>query len=144
MATMRCLALTGLLLVGCGAGGSIDGEMSARVDEYEAEWTMTPTRCVSGEHAGFFGVDLIAGDDQDTLVRLVQDPIEGASFGMNVPGTDRALFIDASAGCELFDVEVVRENSRVNNYWNVTGHALIDCVSAGLELHVDVSFSGCH
>lgn len=141
---MRGGILGVMVLAGCGVSGSIDGSVTARVDEFDAAWTMTPTRCVSGEHAGFFGVDLLAGDDQDTLVRVVQDPIAGASFGTNVPGTDRAVFIDAEAGCELFEVEVARENSRVNNYWNVTGHALIDCVSAGLELHVDVSFSGCH
>ena len=132
------------MLCGCGVSSSIDGMLAAEVDAPATKWTMTPTRCVSGEHAGFFGVDLLAGEDQDTLVRVVQDPITGASFGTNVPGTDRSVFVDAEAGCELFDVEVARENSRVNSYWNVTGHALIDCVSAGLELHVDVSFSGCH
>lgn len=133
-----------VLLAGCEAGGSIDGMLSAQVDAFDATWTMTPTRCVSGEHAGFFGVDLIAGDDQDTLVRVVQDPIEGASFGMNVPGTEMSLFLNAGADCELFDVEVVRENSQVNNYWNVTGHALIDCSTRELELHADISFAGCH
>jgi len=133
-----------VLLAGCGAGGSIDGMLSAQVDVFDATWKMTPTRCVSGEHAGFFGVDLLAGDDQDTLVRVVQDPIEGASFGMNVPGTEHSLFLDAGAGCELFDVEVVRESSRVNNYWNVSGHALIDCSTREIELHADISFAGCH
>lgn len=132
-----------VVLAACGSGGAVDGEMSAKVDEFDAAWTVKPTRCVSGEHAGFFGVDLLAGDDQGTLLRVVKDPIEGVSFGMNVPGTDRALFLDGT-GCELFDVDVVRESSRVNNYWNVTGHALIDCSTRELELHVDIGFAGCH
>jgi hypothetical protein len=133
-----------MLVLGCGISSSIDGSVSAEIDEFDAMWTMTPTRCVSGEHAGFFGVDLIAGDDAETLVRVVQDPITGASFLTNVPGTDRSVVVDASAGCELFDVEVVRENSRVNNYWNVAGHALLECASPGFSLRVDLNFSGCH
>lgn len=134
-----------VVLAGCGgAGGSVHGTLSAEIDEFAAKWTMTPTRCVSGEHAGFFGVDLIDGDDQDTLVRVVQDPVEGASVGTNVPGADKAVFLGAGDGCEVFEVEVVRENSRVNNYWNVSGHAVVDCSLDGLELHVDIGFSGCH
>ncbi len=146
VAPMRA-GLVGLViagLCGCGVSGSIDGMLSAEVDVPATKWTMTPTRCVSGEHAGFFGVDLIAGDDEDTLVRVLHDPIDGYAFGTNIPGTEQSLFIDAAAGCELFDVALAREDSRVNNYWNMTGHALIDCSLRELELHVDISFSGCH
>lgn len=143
---MRCGAVVLAVLVGCGGGGgdNIDGSVSADIDEYDARWTMTPTRCVSGEHQGFFGVDLLQGDDQTTLLRVLLDPVDGYSLGTNVPGEDVALFIDASAGCETFDLEVVRQNSRFNGYWNVEGHALVDCSLPGFELHVDVSFVDCH
>jgi hypothetical protein len=138
-------AVSVLVILGaCGGGDPVDGAVDVEIAEYDAAWSMTPSRCVSGEHQGFLGVDLLEGDDAATLVRLVIDPVEGASFGTNVPGTDRSVFIDAGAGCELFDVAVARQNSRFNNYWNVAGHALVDCSLPGLELHAELQFSGCH
>ena len=144
---MRCVAVVLAVLVGCGGGGggdNIDGSVDADIDEYDARWMMTPTRCVSGEHQGFFGVDLLQGDDQSTLLRVLLDPVEGYSLGTNVPGEDVALFIDANTGCETFDLAAVRQNSRFNGYWNVEGHAVVDCSLPGFELHADISFVDCH
>lgn len=130
----------------CGGlgGGSVDGTMTAKLAELDARWTVTPTACASGEHQGFFGVDLIEGDREDALVRVLLDPKDGYSLGINIPGEDMALFLGADAGCEVFDLEVAREGSRVNEYWNVGGHALVDCTGPGIDLHVDLVFSGCH
>lgn len=128
-----------------GLGGSeIDGTMSAELAEYDASWTVTPNRCLSGEHQGFFGVDLLEGDREDALLRVLLDPVEGYSLGFNIPGEELALFLDADSGCELFDLEVARQSSRVNEYWNVEGHVLVDCVGPGIDLHIDVVFAGCH
>lgn len=146
------LRLASLLLLGCGSNGgvfgsSVDGTVEAAVDDGEdiqAKWHVSPNACYSGERAQFFGVDLTHDDDQETLVRIAQDPIEGFRVGTNVPGEDIAIFVQQSDGCDTFDVEVVRTNTRVNNIWAVEGHAVVDCELPGLSFHVDVNFSGCH
>lgn len=145
---MRWMLAGMLLLVGCGENGlfgsEVDGKVAAAVAEFKTKWEMTPTACYSGERAGFFGVDLAENDDQETLVRIVSDPIDGFSVGTNVPRQDVAVFVSAADGCETFDVDVVRTNTRVNNIWAVDGHALVDCDLPGLSFHVDVNFAGCH
>jgi hypothetical protein len=138
-----------LLLTGCGGdglglGSSVDGQVLGAIEEFKAKWTMSPTACYSGERASFLGVDLIEGEDEDTLVRIVSDPVDGYSVGTNIPGEDASLFVSAADMCETFDVEVTRTNTRVNNIWNVEGHAVVDCVAPGLTFRVDVNFSGCH
>lgn len=141
--------LAGLFLVGCGGSGGlfgseVDGTVAAAVAEFKTKWHMTPTACYSGERAGFFGVDLAQDDDPETLVRIVSDPIDGFSVGTNVPRQDVAVFVSAADGCETFDVDVVRTNTRVNNIWAVDGHAVVDCELPGLSFHADVNFAGCH
>lgn len=151
-ATARVMAASvGLIVLtmacglgGVGGGGDIDGTMTAELAAFKASWTVTPTICGSGEHQGFFGVDLVEGDREDALIRVLLDPKDGYSLGINIPGEDMALFLGPDAGCEVFDLEVARESSRVNDYWNVGGHALVDCSGPGIELHVDLVFSGCH
>lgn len=145
MAMMMLAPVGSTAACGLGDGGSdIDGTMTAELAAYKASWTVTPTACGSGEHQGFFGVDLIEGDREDALIRVLLDPKDGYSLGINIPGEDMALFLGPDAGCELFDLELARESSRVNDYWNVGGHALVDCAGPGIELHVDLVFSGCH
>jgi hypothetical protein len=139
----RALVLV-VMLGGCGGGDPVDGSVEVEIDMYDAAWTMTPTRCASGEHQGFLGVDMLEGDDETRLLRVVLDPVDGYSLGTNVPGTENAVFIDASAGCEVFDLEVARQNSRYNNYWNVAGHVVVDCSLPGFEMHADIAFAGCH
>lgn len=122
----------------------LDGALAVTRSEY-GEWSMTPTRCASGEHQGFFGVDLIEGDDASTLVRLVLDPVDGYSLVMNVPGEELSLEISApAAACELFDLYIEREPSRVNNITNVRGHVLVSCEAADIALEADLSFEHCH
>lgn len=141
---MRRLLLV-LLVTGCGATSSeLDGSLDVTRSEY-GSWSMVPTRCSSGEHQGFFGVDLIDGDDTSSLVRLVLDPIDGYSLVMNVPGEDLSLAIAApAASCEMFDLLVERQSSRVNDIQNVRGHILVRCDVADIELDADLQFSNCH
>jgi len=145
----RAIGLGLFMTFGCGGSGGlfgshVEGTVEAAVPQFKAQWHMTPTDCYSGERAGFFGVDLAHEQDQDTLVRIVSDPIDGFSVGTNVPGEDVAVFVSAADDCETFDVDVVRTNTRVNNIWAVEGHAVVDCDLPGLSFHVDVNFSGCH
>lgn len=142
---MRCGWLAAVVaLFGCGFNSSVAGTVEAEVAEFDAKWQAAPDACYSGERGGFFGVDLVDGGDEHTQVRVVRDPIDGYSVGTNVPGTDKAVFVAATDGCETFDVEVVRTNTRVNDIWNVEGHVLVDCALPGLVLRVDVNFAACH
>jgi hypothetical protein len=131
-------------LVGCGISNSVEGTVEAEVPEFEAKWTVAPNACYSGERAGFFGVDLVRDGDESTQVRIVSDPVDGYSVGTNIPRTDVSAFVSAADGCETFDVDVVRTDTRINNIWNVEGHALVDCVLPGFTFHVDVNFANCH
>lgn len=130
--------------VGCGLEGAVDGTVEAEVAEFDAKWHVSPNECRSGEPGGFLGVDLVRDGDEETLVRVVADPVDGYQVGTNIPGTDRAVFVSAADMCEVFDVDVVRTSTRINNIWNVEGHAIVDCVLPGLTLRVDINFSGCH
>lgn len=133
-----------LLSSGCGVADAIDGSVDAAIAEFEAEWSMTPDVCGSGEHQGFFGVDLGEGTDTSTLVRVLLDPKTGYTVGTNVPETNVSYWLDADDGCEVFDVEVVRQNSRVNNIWNLAGHAIVECQLPGVDIHMDLEFGNCH
>lgn len=104
---------------------------------------MSPTTCASGERRQFFGVDLLENGDGASGVRIVDDPVDGYSFAMNVPGHDLALVITPATECEVFDVLVQRGNVRVNDIWAVEGHAILECRFPDLEVIADLRFSGC-
>ena len=104
---------------------------------------MSPTTCASGERRQFFGVDLTERGDGASGVRIVDDPVDGYSFAMNVPGHDLALVITPATDCEVFDVLVQRGNVRVNDIWAVEGHAILECRFPDLEVIADLRFSGC-
>lgn len=140
----RTLLALSLLLAcggGGGGGGGIGGTLTVRSDLY-GEWTMTPDDCFSGERQLFFGADIVGGDDSD-LVRIVLDPLEGYALAMNVPGEDVAIVLREDDGCERFDLDLSRGNTRVNNIWEIAGHARVTCRFAELEVSADLSFSGC-
>lgn len=146
---MRGRLLILLTAIGCGGSGGVfgshvEGAVEADIPQFDAKWKMTPNACYSGERAGFFGVDLLEDGDQDTLVRIASDPINGYRVATNVPGADKSVYVSAEDGCQTLDVDVVRTNTRVNNIWDVEGHAVVDCELPGLSLHIDVNYSGCH
>lgn len=125
-------------------GDDLGGRLSVRSDEY-GSWIMSPTTCFSGEHQQFFGVDLTEDGDVDRGVRIVLDPVDGYTLLMNIPGRDLALVLAEPAGeCAVFDLDVTRTNVRVNEIWEVEGHALVECRAPGLEIDADLEFVGCH
>lgn len=137
--------LVGLLLCGplaCGSGDDLGGELSVDSEEY-GSWTMSPTTCFSGEHRQFFGVDLTQNGDNGSGVRIVDDPVDGYSLAMNIPGEDLALIVTAASECEVFDLHVERGNTRINNIWAIQGHATVECRAPGLEIVADLHFAGC-
>lgn len=136
-------SLAVLALVACVSGDTgLAGELSVRSDG-DGAWTIAPDDCASGERQAFFGVDLIEGGDGERAVRIVLDPIDGYHLLMNVPGQDFALVLAEDDPCERFDLHVERTHTRVNNIWEVRGHALVTCRLPGLEVDADLSFSAC-
>lgn len=130
-------------LSACGSSDKIGGELSVD-SEMHGSWSMSPTTCISGQNQQFLGVDLIEGDDEEHMVRIVDDPLQGYSLGMNVPGQDFSLVIRAPASeCEVFDLLVERGNTRINGIWAMQGHANIECHTEGLDIVADLHFSGC-
>ncbi len=139
---MRRTSLLLLALAGCVSGETgLGGELSVTSREH-GSWSVAPDDCFSGERQGFFGVDLLEDDDEARIVRIVLDPIDGYVLKLNVPERDYALVIGAD-GCARWDLLVERTNTRVNNVWEVRGHANITCDLPDLEIHADLSFSAC-
>ena len=136
-----------LSVVGIGCLGSLESLVEGTVEVETAEfdaWRYSPDRCFSGEPLQFFGVDLIDGEPEiGRITRIVQDPVEGFSVAINVPGEDIALVFTGD-GCERFEIEIMRENSRVNEIWNMSGFADIQCETPGVRLDIDASFENCH
>lgn len=143
---MRRAWLLACVLAACGdgilGGAALSGQLAVRSDVH-GTWRMAPTACGSGEHLSFFGVDLLEDGDEETLVRIVLDPLAGFRVALNVPGEDIALILD-EGDCETFDVDVTRTNTRVNEIWQVDGHALLACHRSDLDVDADLRFSGCH
>lgn len=143
----RRFLVVAVLASGCSGGifgSNVDGKVDGEVPELKAKWSMSPTECYSGQRVSFFGVDLYQNDDDDSMVRLVSDPIDGMFVIANVPRTRQAVILSANDGCETFDVDFVRTNTSVNDIYNIEGFAVIDCELPGRSLHVDVNFAGCH
>lgn len=134
-------AFAALVLVSCVSGDTgLDGQLSVRSDA-DGEWSVAPDDCASGERQGFFGVDLVEDDDGGRAVRIVLDPIDGYHLLMNVPGKDYALVLSEADPCARFDLHVERTNTRINNIWEVRGHALVTCNLPGLEVDADLQFA---
>jgi hypothetical protein len=137
----------GLSLLGCLSACVPDEKLSGTLTVDHAiygSWTMSPTVCVSGQHEQFFGVDLTEDGDVGSGVRILDDPIEGYSLGMNIPGEDKALVLRAPAKeCAVFDIHLERGNTRINDIWTMQGHANIECRLVGVEIVADLRFSDC-
>lgn len=140
---MRRASLLLFALVACVSGETgLGGELAVTSREH-GSWSVAPDDCFSGERQGFFGVDLLEGDDQGRIVRIVLDPIDGYVLKMNAPERDYALVVGPDDGCARWDFLVERTNTRVNNVWEVRGHANVTCDLPDLEIHADLSFSAC-
>jgi hypothetical protein len=141
------LRLFGLVVVvsrsSCALEGIVSGEVAVETRE-EGAWTYRPDRCFSGERQSFFGVDLVEGDAlAGRITRIVDEPVEGARVVVNVPDAEIARVFDGE-GCARFDVVIERQNSRVNEIWDIDGYADILCEERGGALRMNVVFESCH
>ncbi|MCA9690298.1 MAG: hypothetical protein KC636_11860 [Myxococcales bacterium] len=148
LARGRFVLLTALMILSFGSciaptSSTVSGELTVKSDEF-GEWRYAPTRCYSGEPGGFFGVDLIEGPEgSDRIVRVVEDPIDGAALRINVPGEELSLVVEQD-GCRDWDVQLDRTNTRVNYVWNMDGHVEVSCAGEGVTIDASLAFVGCH
>ena len=113
------------------------------VDKSEVgSWTMQVTTCQSGEHTGFYGVDL-AEPSGRIGVRLARDPVRGFAVLLRAPDSDKAGTLTAET-CKGLAVEVRRTNTTVNTIRLLDGEATFDCdLPGGGHARLHATFTGC-
>ena len=107
--------------------------------------TFTPVKCRSGQRESFRGVILI--DDADrVLIRVVEDPVQGALVNVRKPDScrgSRCEFVRFDRqGCAVFDFYLENTNTTVNDIRVVEGHLKLDCVfkDTGGTVKADLKF----
>ena len=93
--------------------------------------------CRSGQASGFTGVDLVQSDG--TKLRLVSQPNGKASAHLFAAGSATSIEIGA---CGPLSVE--RQNSQINDIYNVKGTATLSCTANGHSVAGSVTFENCH
>ncbi len=131
-------------LLGGGCSNELQGALTADYKAGGKQWTTTPDECASGQRQGFFGVDMRAGQSDDTLIRVILDPKDGPILKVNVPGGSQGITLKQGPTCSRFDVHVERQSSTINDITNVRGHVRVDCEDAELKLGADLTFANCH
>jgi hypothetical protein len=128
--TRRAPARTGvaaglaLALASC-FHGSIDGTFRANGGPGHA-WELTPDRCTSGEHSGYFGADLYrAREGDDTEIVVIKD---GGGYRVlaRAPNTGTMVVL-TPADCTTFDAGVDYNGVSVNDIPGVAGFVRLDC-----------------
>jgi hypothetical protein len=124
-------------------GSEVRGRLDAAGPALGGDWALDPGRCSSGQHMHFYGVDIVDRVDPIKILRLLEDPVQGRIVKMNIPGTDRARFID-KASCKVWDWQLQPTNTTVNDIRLIDGHIELDCTFAeGGTFRGRIDFEGC-
>jgi hypothetical protein len=97
----------------------------------------TPTTCRSGEPMGFTGVEL--ADARGQRLRISAG-VTGQSLVYYFPDANSSMVPMGFCG----PLSIERQNSRINNVYNVRGNATLNCTGLGGALTGSVSFENCH
>jgi len=110
------------------------------VATYEGSFTRTggptqapeaaPIACASGDGRGFFGVDVTVGTaDQSraSLIRIVDDPMNGKVVRMYEQGEHTAYVDYRPSSCRVFDLTIKRHGMLKNGVRAMGGHVALDC-----------------
>ena len=124
-------------------GPAVSGRLVATGPTLHGDWVLDPGTCMSGQHVQFYGVDIVDKTDPIKILRLVEDPVQGRIVKMNIPGTDRAWFID-KASCKEWDWTFEPANTTYNDIELLDGHIALDCTFAtGGTFAGRIDFKGC-
>ncbi len=136
----RWIILAALVCSAASCTNKLSGSVDAKTKE-AGSFSMTPTKCFSGEREGFFGVQL--EDGSDNFLRAVKDPTKGYVVLVKVPDSDKTLSV-TKTDCTKFDIRVETQSSTINDIRNVTGHIRVDCSEGDDTLKAKVTFENCH
>lgn len=110
-----------------------------------ASTPVTIDACQSGEHHGYYGVDVFARDTRYSRMRVLVDPLTGQVRVTLVidPATAGVRVLDRSA-CTVYDVDVAREEGMlIGHVALMRGHANLDCTYDDGHVRATVAFDGC-
>jgi hypothetical protein len=124
--------------------GTLSGQLVAGTAAQPA-WTFEPAACKSGQNDGFYGVDLASLNPSAVVVRLVQDPIQGARVRIQrqTPHGLATQQLERSQ-CTVLDLKVDRENVAFNHVTALDGSLAMDCQVDGQNIAGTLHFQGCH
>jgi hypothetical protein len=132
------VVVASFLAAGCHSE-EITGNLFARGGAL-GDWALDPYVCLSGEPAGWKGVDLLGSD---TSVRLRIHPREGALVIAYRP-REHEPHVFSPARCEWFGATFEQTNTYVEEVRVVNGEIDIDCETDAGTLYGHVAFEGCH
>jgi hypothetical protein len=114
--------------------------VSGRLDAGGAlgAWAFEPDDCTSGQREGFGGVVLSSSKHSGRVVRVVRDPVRGSL--VVVADNAHPNQVVSNESCSMFQVDVERTNTNINDIWAVDGRVTLKCK----ELSGSVVFEGCH
>ena len=105
----------------------------------------TINACQSGEHHGYFGVDVFPRGARYSSLRIAVDPLKGTT-GVAIPIPDgERTHVFERADCSKFDVAVERDESlRIGHIAIMNGHVVMDCATPDSgQVHVKLAFVAC-
>lgn len=108
-------------------------------------WTMHPNVCHSGEPREYFGVEFFDETQPRLGGQIVLPPDGEPSVSLNSPAKGGSDTIHRG-GCQLWDVDLNRTNTRYNAIWGLTGHAKFNCEFHDPESRIaaDLNINNCH
>jgi hypothetical protein len=121
-------------------GAEVSGELAVAGSK-EGSWTTPLARCQSGEHSGFFGVDL--GTDETIAIRVTRDPVKGMHVLLRAPKSGKAAALTAE-NCPGLVADVRRTNTTYNDIRVLDGDITFDCeLPGGGHAKLAAHFEGC-
>jgi hypothetical protein len=113
------------------------------VNSAEGSWKARFTTCRSGEHIGFFGVD-IAGEHDRIALRVARDPVKGLNVLVRSATSDKAIAL-TNDNCKGLVANVRRTNTTVNDIRLLDGDVSLDCdLPSGGHARLKTTFEGCN
>jgi hypothetical protein len=129
-------------LVATGCTSKVSGSVSSKGGDL-GTFTVSPTKCESGQHWQFFGAAFFVKGDDGSKVEVVQDPVRGWFVKVGKPGTKKMEAFGDEA-CKVLDVDVHNTNTTVNDIRVVEGSAKFECTdSKEGVVRGELTFSGC-
>jgi len=135
-------AVFAVAFVAAGCKSKVSGSVSSKGGPL-GTFTLTPTKCESGQHWSFYGAAFFVDGDTGSKVELVDDPKSGWFVKVAKPGTNKMDVFDGDA-CKVLDADVHDTNTTINRIRVVEGSLKFECKQADDgRVEGNLTFSGC-